>query len=247
MIHISISRIFLLIALLIATYAGCEEQEKQPFQPAPDTKRSILPLGDSRVEGARPNFESYRYELWKNLVENDWEFDFVGTRRDGADYPEFLGQSFDVDHEGTGGATTEDIIATISKVINVENAPDIVLLGIGGNDLIEGSKNVDHTLANINQIIDILQSQNDSVAIFLEQIAPGRSDFMTPAVQSAFDEFNRLIPDIATQQSSNTSQVVVVDMASGWNDDYMADEVHYNVQGAREVSDRYYTAMKDIL
>ena len=37
------------------------------------SKNKILPLGASRVEGARPDFESYRYELWKLLEEGGWE------------------------------------------------------------------------------------------------------------------------------------------------------------------------------
>ena len=38
-----------------------------------------MSLGSSRVEGERPNFESYRYELWKKLIDNNFTFDFIGT------------------------------------------------------------------------------------------------------------------------------------------------------------------------
>lgn len=58
----------------------------------------MLPLGASRVEGFRPHFESYRYELWKDLTENGWTFDFIGTRSDKASYPLYNGKKFDIDH-----------------------------------------------------------------------------------------------------------------------------------------------------
>ena len=52
--------------------------------PAPQSAsiNKIMPLGASRVEGARPQYESFRYELWKDLKENDWKFDFIGTQSD---------------------------------------------------------------------------------------------------------------------------------------------------------------------
>ncbi len=47
-----------------------------------------MPLGASKVKGARPNFESYLYNLWKKLVDGAWDFDFIGTMTDPASYPE---------------------------------------------------------------------------------------------------------------------------------------------------------------
>jgi len=47
-------------------------------KPVSTSANKILILGASRVEGARPEYESFRYELWKDLVENDLTFDFIG-------------------------------------------------------------------------------------------------------------------------------------------------------------------------
>lgn len=57
----------------------------------------------SRVEGDRPNYESFRYELWKELIENNWTFGFTGTQLDAASYPLFDNLLFDKYHEGRGG------------------------------------------------------------------------------------------------------------------------------------------------
>ena len=221
---------------------ACEKEAIINLPPTQENVLSILPLGDSRVEGARPEYESYRYELWKNLVANDWSIDLVGTRKDEGHYANFNNLSFDADHEGTGGAQTSDILTTLAK-IGSENIPQVILLGIGGNDLLDGQKTVAATIANIQEIIDILQTGNPQATIFLEQIAPGRSDFMTEATTAILNQFNEQIMEIGNAKTTTTSKVIIVNMAKDWSDDNMADEVHYNEVGAKVVADRYFEAM----
>ncbi|MEL6276671.1 MAG: hypothetical protein AAFU03_16355, partial [Bacteroidota bacterium] len=112
------SVISILAAVIVSSLFLCCEDDTPPGPSMVGEGIKILPIGDSRVEGARPEFESYRYELWKNLVENNWEFDFVGTRTDGSDYPTFMGKSFDFDHEGTGGEITSGILSTVNNTIS---------------------------------------------------------------------------------------------------------------------------------
>ena len=57
-----------LLSIILTFCAACNEDEIVVLPPVQDDVLSILPLGDSRVEGLRLEFESYRYELWKNLV-----------------------------------------------------------------------------------------------------------------------------------------------------------------------------------
>ncbi|MEM9487524.1 MAG: GDSL-type esterase/lipase family protein [Myxococcota bacterium] len=199
------------------------------------TGLTILPTGDSRVEGARPNFESYRYELWKLLVANEWDFDLVGPLTDEASYPEFMGAAFDTDHAGVGGFTTTDILDSIDEF----GSPDVMLLGIGGNDLL-GGVTPTQAITNIEQIIDTMQGRNSAITIFLEQIAPGRSDFMTPESIALFNEFNSSVANLA---AGGDARVIIVDMTPDWTDEYMADEVHYSEAGAKVVAERYYAAM----
>jgi len=240
-----IREIFLSLALIGALSFGCIEEEITPIKPDGVGLR-ILPLGDSRVEGARPEFESYRYELWRNIVGAGWQFDFVGTRKDPANYPAFQGQSFDVDHLGIGGATTVDMLDQVRQHLTPQNAPGVVLLGIGGNDLIGGATAA-QTLDNIGLLINALRDNNDSISIFLEQIAPGMSEFMTPELQERFLQYNAGIKELGDQKNTSISPIVVVDMAIDWQDAYMADEVHYNEAGAKVVADRYWEVMQRVL
>lgn len=232
-------RLIFLLLLSVSLFTSCQVDECPDINPSVDTI-DILPLGDSRVDGFRPNHESYRYWFWENLINDNWEVDFFGTRSDDASYPKVQGKCFDNEHEGTGGATTVDILQTLANK-TFEKQPEVVLLGIGGNDLLaEVSPQV--VIQNIREIVTALRLQNDRVTILLEQIAPGRTDLMTPSLQATFDSFNSLIPTIADSLSDASSKIVVVNMAANWRDSYMADQVHYNEAGAKEVADRYFSA-----
>ena len=236
---IQISSLFLPLLFSIA-FMACEPEEDDFV--VQEGALTLLPLGDSRVQGARPEYESYRYELWKNLLAADWTVDFLGTREDEATYPDVQGLSFDRDHEGTGGAVTSDILTTVDAIAPNRMAK-VVLLGIGGNDLVEGAT-AQETVDRIRQIIETIQSKRDTVTIFVEQIPPGRSDFMTTSLLEVFEAFNAAITDLPNTTSTETARVIVVDMAAGWSDDYMADEVHYNSAGAKVVADRYFEAIE---
>ncbi|MBU2939510.1 hypothetical protein KO494_08150 [Lacinutrix sp. C3R15] len=203
---------------------------------------TILPLGDSRVEGATSNSVSYRYDLWKNLTSNQWNFDYIGTQNDNTVYPLLLGKSFDPDHEGIGGSETEDILENINEVLESSGTPDVVLLGIGGNDLVRNIP-VTEIIDNLNQIIDILQNDNTNVTIFLERIAPGRSNVMTNETTETYNVFLENLAVLSLEQTNETSKIILVDMASNWTDAYMADNLHYNQLGAKEIADRYYEAI----
>ncbi len=206
----------------------------------------ILPLGDSRVEGATSNSVSYRYYLWKNMVKHHWNFDFIGTQNDRSKYPELLDKTFDPNHEGIGGSKTQDILDNIDDIIKDLGVPDVVLLGIGGNDLVT-NRSVTSTIENINQTIDLLQNSNSSITVFIERIAPARSNVMTPENLVIYNSFNSSITALAKEQSSKTSKIIAIDMAANWTDDYMADNLHYNDLGAKEVANRYYDAIEENL
>lgn len=206
-----------------------------------------MPLGASRVEGARPEYESFRYELWKLLQQGNWEFDFIGTQTDHANYPTFQEKSFDRDHEGWGGWTSEDILDEINGWLKSTGAPDVVLFSSpGGNDALQ-RLDYQGVVANINGIIDAIQATNPEVIILIEQLAPGQSEIMTGELQQYFDQIQSDLPEIAQAQSTGASQVIVVDMFTGFSDDLLADDVHYNEAGAKFVAERYYAVLEGIL
>lgn len=236
----------LILGISLLIFSACKDDDTTP-KPQSSSINKILPLGASRVAGSRPNFESYRYELWKDLKENNWTFDFIGTRSDGAAYPSFNGEEFDIDHEGRGGITSGEILQDLNAWLGLTGSPDIVLFSSpGGNDILNG-QDYNQTISNINTIIDALQANNSNVTIIIEQPAQGRSDFMTTEYTNAFNEMRQDVLNISANQTTTESQVIAVDMFTGFNDSHLADDVHYNEAGAEFIATRYYNVLENVL
>ena len=237
----------IVLGILLLTFNACNKDDDTNLKPQSTSINKILPLGASRVEGARPEFESYRYELWKKLIENDWTFDFIGTQSDESFYPKYSDQNFDTDHEGRSGWTSEQILEGLNGWSNQTGAPDIVLFSSpGGNDILN-DQNYNQAVLNINAIIDALQTKNPNVTILIEQAAQGRSDFMTPELTKAFNQMQEDVLAIASNQTTRTSQVIAVDMFTGFTDSLLADDVHYNEDGAEFIAKRYFKVLENVL
>lgn len=202
----------------------------------------VWTLGDSRVEGNRPEFESYRYYLWQNLVREGRSFDLIGTSSDDAQYADFMGRQFDRDHDGYGGIRSDQLLGEMDELFSQLPLADIALLGVGGNDLLEDFGH-QHALTNLDLIIGKLQADNPNMTIFVEQIAPARQGEVSTELLNELALFNQGVANIAATRNSDMSRVIAVDMATGWQESWFADAVHYNERGAREVANRYTSAI----
>jgi len=240
---------YLVLSLLLISLTNCNDSEDDgspEFNPS-ETAIKIMPLGASRVEGARPDFESYRYELWKLMIGANWDIDLVGTIEDESSYPSFNGFSFDDDHEGRGGWTSGQILSGISEWLNEVATPDIVLISSpGGNDALT-SLSYDQAVSNVNAIIDILQAANPNVTIVIEQMAPATSSIMTTELRTFMEQMNEEVTAIASQKSTVNSEVLTVDMSTGFTDNMLADDVHYNEEGAQFIAQRYFEVLSGII
>lgn len=236
----------LILGILILVLHSCEKDNLEDT-PQKNSINKIMSLGASRVAGNRPEYESYRYELWKKLSDNNWDFDFVGTMSDNANYPSHNNKKFDTDHEGRGGWITSLIINGLNGWLAQTGSPDIVLFSSpGGNDLL-GNLDYDQTLSNINTIIDILQKNNPNVTIIIEQLAQGSSRIMTPERVAQFNKVHIDISALTTEQTTDASKVIAVDMNTGFTDNMLADDIHYNEVGAKFIADRYYDILVNVL
>ncbi len=167
---------------------------------------------------------------------------------DEASYNDFQNISFDRDHEGRGGWTSGQILEDIDNWVAQTGAPDIVLFSSpGGNDILDQVVPYNEIIANVNAIIDVLQSSNPNIIIVIEQIAPGRSDLMTDELAQAFTNMQEDVVEIAAAQTTATSSVITVDMFTGFTDALLADDVHYNEAGALFIANRYYQVLENIL
>ena len=196
---------------------------------------------DSDAEG----YESYRYELWKKCVQNNFQIDFIGQQFDDGTYPNFMGVSFDRDHEGIGGIESEGVLNNIEEVLLQTNDLDAVLLCVGGNDLL-GGDDPQTVIDNIALIIDEIQNRFPNIIIFLEQIAPGNNETMTNDLSQKLSEFNDLIYQTATAYSNQNTSVIAVDMNTNFTVNLLADDVHYNQDGAVFVAEQYFSSISTV-
>lgn len=239
-----------LLLFLLFSISSCSKEDENDISTACksiEKGTTIMPLGASRVQGFPGLFESYRYELWKDLVDGGFEFDFVGTNQDLWEYESYKNFCFDNEHEGRGGWTAEQINGNIENWLNAVGNVDIVLFSSpGGNDALNGA-DFNAIVANINAIIDKIQAHNPNITIIIEQLAPGKSSFMTAEYKLLFAQMKTVIAQIASSQTTTTSRVIVVDMATGFTDDMLADDIHYNKVGAAFIAERYYNKLAPLL
>ena len=102
-------------------------------------------------------------------------------------------------------------------------------------------------LSNINSIIDVIQSSNPNCIIIIEQMAPGHSEIMTTELTNFWNQIQEEVLDIAENKTTINSQVIAIDMFTGFGDNFLADDVHYNEDGAEFISDRYYKTLRNLL
>ena len=203
----------------------------------------IMPLGASRVQGYKPFYESYRYDLWNKLMEGGWDVDFVGNQDDDFFYGNDKEYCFDIDHQSKAGWTSAVIDNQIDNWLNEVETPDIVLFSSpGANDIILGAS-LEEIVPNIHSIITKIQAHNPDVTILIEQMAPPKSTFFDENTKLIVEEVKSIINEIAQSKTTEKSLVIAVDMFTDFTDNYLADEIHYNAEGARLIANRYYESL----
>lgn len=118
--------------------AGCGSEPQQDILPAGST---VVALGDSLTYGYGANPKTA--------------------------YPTVLAElsKWNVVNAGVNGDTSADVLTRVNEI--TEQNPDLVLLGVGGNDVLQRIA-PDTTRANIIATIDTLQSNNIDVVLIAE-------------------------------------------------------------------------------
>ena len=244
--------LLLLVVSCICLLIGCQSDQLDQInankeENTNDIPNKIMPLGASRVQGLTPLFESYRFELWKDLIDGGWDFDYIGTETETGSYPNYENLSFDPDHQGKMSWTSEKIFEELESILHETGYPDIVLFSSpGGNDILDGLP-YENVIENINDIIDLFQDRNPNIVILIEQLAPGKTSFMTPELTLIFDQAVLDVETIAQEQTDENSLVIPVNMFEGFVDSYLADDIHYNTEGAEFIAQRYYEVLETLL
>jgi lysophospholipase L1-like esterase len=206
---------------------------------------SILPLGDS-ITQANLDRQSYRYPLWIKLIDAGISFDLVGSQNSNPQgnpvWPDYHGLSFDRDHEGHGGWRAEQILDSLPLWLN-DYTPDIVLLHIGTNDVLDG-QSTQSTVDEIKLIIDELRDDNPRVIVLLAKLIPTAS----PDENQGIVDLNSRMDRIAASKATPVSPVLVVDQNSGFDADQDTyDGIHPNRAGEENIAERWAHAIIQVL
>lgn len=221
----------------------------------------IVAIGDSITQGRgsqskggaawTPTF-SYRYPLWKLLVDAGADFDLVGSLHGGfegdPDWAVYKGRKFDRDHEGHWGWKAVDVAAKLPGWMQ-DYTPDVALILLGSNDANgktpeKHKASVERVRVAMNDIISSLRQKNPKVVILLGQCYQEWEPF--PAMRAAMTEF-------AKAQTGVDSPIVIVDHSPGWISDpkkpeaHTVDWVHPNLAGDEKLARNWFAALKPYL
>ncbi|NOX46072.1 MAG: hypothetical protein GXO89_03735 [Chlorobi bacterium] len=216
-----------------------------------------MPIGNSITQLDNQHY-SYRYKLWKKLIDDGVDFDFVGSMTDHYNcgtptFPDYNGHTFDTGHEGHWGWRCDEIInggnssnckgtGHLSTWLG-SYTPDIALIHLGTNDMVQG-QSVSGTINELKDIINILRADNPNVIILLAKLIPA-NESLYPTWASRIPLLNAEIPSIATDMQDENSPIVIVDQFSGFDpttDTF--DGVHTNSLGEEKMAQKWFDAIQ---
>ncbi len=206
----------------------------------------ILPLGDS-ITCASKYKESYRYPLWKRLIDAGKQVEFVGSQikkgNNGRVWKPYKGHQFPEANEGHSGWRADQILDGVSRTSQGIDKwlkgykPDIALIHLGTNDVYQ-SQNPELTRDEIKLIIGKLRDKNPQIKVLLARIIPMRLNKDVPIL-------NKLLAQLAIELDTAQSPVKSVDMYSGFSihTDMQKDKIHPNASGEKKMAKRWFDAL----
>ncbi len=188
----------------------------------------IMPLGDSITRGLiipPPGFipGGYRTRLYQRLIREWQPVEFVGSADDNPD-PDRLPSPH---HEGHGGFRIDEIQAGIDGWLAAAR-PDLVLLHIGTNDMVQ-----DYDLAGAPARLDGLLAHLPT-RVFVAQIISS----LEQRVRDRIERFNAAVPSIAARHGAT-----VVDMYHAVAPSDFSDSYHPNADGYARIADAWLGAI----
>ncbi|HIO92542.1 MAG TPA: cellulose-binding protein [Leucothrix mucor] len=202
----------------------------------------ILPLGDS-ITCASPYKLSYRYPLWKHLVDAEKNIEFIGSQKQKSNgyrkWENYKNHKFSEANECHSGWRADRILHRASGIDQwlKTYTPDIALIHLGTNDMYQNQTPVS-TVDEIKKIITKLRGKNPRIKILVAKIIPLYTNPLVPRL-------NQLISELTKTITTSQSPVAIVDMYSGFSiSTYMQkDKIHPNAKGEELMAKRWFDAL----
>ncbi|MEJ8756339.1 GDSL-type esterase/lipase family protein [Pontibacter sp. H259] len=218
----------------------------------------ILCIGNS-ITQANGEHTSYRFPLWKKLVDADIAVEFVGSHNTNqweAASPVistvYKGKTFTNVNEGHWGWRVDQLLeghederhkGKLSEWVQLYTV-DYALVHMGTNDIFQEQDN-SQTIEEVKQVIQTLRSRNPAITILLAQLIPANKP---QSYKDAIVDYNSRIRALGNSLDSPLSKVVVVDMHSGFDENTLLyDDAHPNEQGEEVMAERWFTTIKSLI
>ena len=201
-------------------------------QPATGPVR-ILPLGASITYGYE--YGSYRAPLWHLLTADGYEIDFVGSQSDGpADLP-------DRDHEGHPGWRIAQIEERAAGWVE-EHDPDIVLLHVGTNDLIQGAS-AEEAASAMESLLGTLTAAAPDMTVIVSTLIPLHEGDAT------WRQTNAAFAGLVAERAAAGDRVLLADMSDGGPEAgaEIPDGVHPNGAGYAAMAQVWHPVVVEAL
>ncbi|MGQ0697032.1 MAG: ricin-type beta-trefoil lectin domain protein [Panacagrimonas sp.] len=198
----------------------------------------IMPLGDSITLGSVHGLDNdntvggYRSTLEDLLAGAGFSFDFVGGELDG---PASLG---DKNHEGHFGFRIDELGANANQWLTTQ-APDIVLLKIGTNDIFQEFE-LTSAPGRLMGMIDLIKAARPNATVIVANLFPIQAD---KAV--ALNNFNASIRSLIENRMQTDPRLHFVDMNTGFSVADTGDGVHPTPAAYQIIANRWLTAIQN--
>jgi acyl-CoA thioesterase-1 len=161
----------------------------------------------------------------------------------GQSYPDALqrkldqhGYHYDVNNQGTSGATSKDAVTALGSVLHLH--PDIVIVEFGGNDGLRGLP-PDQTRHNLDAVLTALENAHIKVLLAGITLPPNYgSDYI--------HSFEAVFRDLASQHHTPLVPMIYKDLAHVPGT-IQADGIHPTAKGSEMIADTLLPALKPLL
>lgn len=154
-------------------------------------------------------------------------------------YPAILSNKtgWQIINAGVNGDTSEDVLNRLDGII--KQKPNLILLGIGGNDVLR-KVDPETTKANINQIVDEIQSANIALVLIAEPYLSSSALFGKASDNPIYAQIAQEKDVPLFGRSDGGWSVILSDNA------LKSDRIHANAQGYAKFADNLYDYLQDI-
>jgi len=214
----------------------------------------VMPLGDSITLGKGSPVGGYRKVLYEWLISNGYAITYVGKQNiyfnpkyptpcsDGSiPYHEGYG-SFRTDQTLNGGEAEKQTAPPLTTTL-ANFKPDVVLLMIGTNDILQNWQ-LDTLEERLGQIIDTIYASNPKTIVLVASIAP-LGGWTHTSKEKRVVAYNAAIPGIVAKQQALGHQIGFVDVhqALAFKGALGGDEVHPSSMGYAKMAQAWYKAL----